>query len=70
MKRLPFYILLLLAPLGAGAEDPAAFARELGIIFEGAFAIRHLRPPEPVVPVFRRMTATLFAQQLPPVARP
>lgn len=56
--------------LGAGADDPAAFARELGIIFEGAFAIRHIRPPEHVVPVLRRMTATLFAQRLPPVVRP
>ncbi len=56
--------------LGAGADDPASFARELGIIFEGAFAIRHLRPPEHVVPVLRRMTATLFEQRLPPAVRP
>ena len=56
--------------LGAGADDPAAFARELGIILEGAFAIRHLRPPEQIVPVLRRMTATLFAQRLPPAVRP
>ncbi|MBS0265818.1 MAG: TetR/AcrR family transcriptional regulator [Planctomycetes bacterium] len=52
--------------LGAGADDPAAFARELGILFEGAFATRHIRPPEHVVPFLRRMAATLFAQRLPP----
>jgi AcrR family transcriptional regulator len=56
--------------LVTGAEDPAAFARELGIIFEGAFAIRHLRPAEHVVPFLRRMTATLFAQRLPAVVSP
>jgi AcrR family transcriptional regulator len=56
--------------LGAGADDPAAFARELSMIFEGGFAARHLRPPEDVVPVLRRMAATLFGQRLPPVARP
>jgi AcrR family transcriptional regulator len=54
--------------LGAGADDPAAFARELSMIFEGGFATRHLRPPEDVVPVLRRMAAALFEQRLPPVA--
>lgn len=56
--------------LGAGADDPAAFARELGMIFEGAFVTRHLRPPGDVVPVLRRMAATLFGQRLPPVTSP
>ncbi len=56
--------------LGAGADDPAAFARELSMIFEGGFAARHLRPPEDVVPVLRRMAATLFEQRLPPAATP
>ena len=51
--------------LRAGADDPAAFARELAMIFEGGFAVRHLRPPEDVVPVLRRMAATLFGQRLP-----
>jgi hypothetical protein len=51
--------------LGAGADDPRAFARELSMIFEGGFATRHLRPPEDVVPVLRRMAATLFGQHLP-----
>ncbi|HTI52249.1 MAG TPA: TetR/AcrR family transcriptional regulator [Planctomycetaceae bacterium] len=54
--------------LGAGADDPAAFARELSMIFEGGFATRHLRPPEDVVPVLRRMAAALFEQRLRPVA--
>ncbi|MBS0205252.1 MAG: TetR/AcrR family transcriptional regulator [Planctomycetes bacterium] len=56
--------------LSAGADEPATFAREFGIIFEGAFAIRHLRPPEHVVPVLRQMSATLFSKRLPPVAGP
>jgi AcrR family transcriptional regulator len=56
--------------LGAGADDPVAFARELSMIFEGGFATRHLRPPGDVVPVLRRMTANLFGQRLPPAARP
>lgn len=56
--------------LGAGADDPAALARELGMIFEGAFATRYLRPAEDVVPVLRRMAATLFGQRLPSVAVP
>jgi AcrR family transcriptional regulator len=51
--------------LGAGADDPAALARELSVLFEGAFAARHLRPPADVVPVLRRMAATLFGQRLP-----
>jgi len=55
--------------LGAGADDPAAFARELSMIFEGGFATRRLRPPADVVPVLRRMAAALFEQRLPPVAR-
>jgi len=54
--------------LGAGADDPAAFARELSIIFEGGFAARHLRPPGDIVPVLRRMAAALFGQRLPRVA--
>jgi hypothetical protein len=35
-------------------------------MFEGGFSARHLRPPEDVVPVLRRMAAALFAQRLPP----
>lgn len=56
--------------LGAGADAPVAFARELAMIFEGAFATRHLRPAGDVVPVLRRMTATLFGQHLAPVVTP
>ena len=51
--------------LAAGANAPAAFARDLSMIFEGAFAARHLRPPEDVVPVLRRMSTTIFDQYLP-----
>jgi AcrR family transcriptional regulator len=54
--------------LAAGATDPAAFARELAIVFEGVFATRRLRPPQDVIPVLRRMAATLFAQRLPPIS--
>ncbi|MCE9561542.1 MAG: TetR/AcrR family transcriptional regulator [Planctomycetes bacterium] len=56
--------------LRAGADDPAVFARELAMVFEGGFAARYLRPPADVVRVLRRMAATLFAQRLPPVAKP
>lgn len=56
--------------LGAGASDPAAFARELSMVFEGSFATRYLRPAGDVVPVLRRMAASLFGQHLPPVANP
>lgn len=55
--------------LGAGADDPAAFARELGIVVEGAFAIRHLRPAEQVVPVLRRMAEIIFAERLPEMVK-
>lgn len=50
--------------LCAGADDPAAFARELAMIFEGAFATRSLRPAEEVIPVLRRMTGRLFELRL------
>lgn len=52
--------------LCAGAGDPVAFSRELAMIFEGAFATRTLRRAEDVVPILRRMTATLFELRLPP----
>ncbi|HEY2589411.1 MAG TPA: TetR family transcriptional regulator [Tepidisphaeraceae bacterium] len=51
--------------LCAGADDPVAFARELAMIFEGAFASRYLRRADDVVPILRRMTSRLFDQQLP-----
>ena len=51
--------------LCAGADDPVAFARELAMIFEGAFASRYLRRADDVVPILRRMTSRLFDHRLP-----
>jgi AcrR family transcriptional regulator len=51
--------------LCAHADDPVALARELAMIFEGAFATRTLRRAEDVVPVLRRMVNNLFELRLP-----
>ncbi|HEX6983872.1 MAG TPA: TetR/AcrR family transcriptional regulator [Planctomycetaceae bacterium] len=51
--------------LRAGADDPAAFACEFSMIFEGAFATRSLRRCGDVVPVLRGMVASLAGRRLP-----
>jgi AcrR family transcriptional regulator len=50
--------------LRAGTDDPAAFACEFGMIFEGAFAARALRRGGDVVPALRRVVADLFTRRI------
>lgn len=48
--------------LRAGSTDPVGFAQQLLLLFEGAFATRHLRRTSEIVPVVRRLADELFAR--------